>query len=161
MLLTEFAKGSGGQKANESYRGIDSWWRGRVFVYDIIKNLYYVTLIAMLLQFMGLYEPFAVLFGLTLLYFAVAELFMKEELDRLRRMMSISYTRRQDVSIAFIAMTLCFGAYYLSEGMHMRLLRPYFDWILGIGSLGALYLFLHQYLPTDRGRKGPNLRSVR
>lgn len=130
-------------------------------VYDIIKNLYYVTLLAMLMQFMGLYEPFAVLFGLTLLYFAVAEMFMKEELDRLRRMTSISYTRRIDVSIAFTAMTLCFGAYYLSQGLHLRVLGPWLDWILAVGSIGALYVFLHPYLPTDRGRKGPNLRSIR
>lgn len=130
-------------------------------MYDIIKNLYYVTLLAMLMQFMGLYEPFAVLFGLTLLYFAVAEMFMKEELDRLRRMTSISYTRRIDVSIAFTAMTLCFGAYYLSQGLHLRVLGPWLDWLLAVGSIGALYVFLHPYLPTDRGRKGPNLRSIR
>ena len=47
-------------------------------MYDTIKNLYYVTLIAMLLQFMGLREPFQVLFGLTLLYFGFAELFMHD-----------------------------------------------------------------------------------
>lgn len=138
----------------------DSTGRAKI-VYDIIKNLYYVTLLAMLLQFMGLFEPFAVLFGLTLLYFAVAELFMREELDRLRRMGSISYVRRPDVSIAFIAMTLCFGVYYVSQGLHFRLVGTLRDFLLAIGSIGALYIFLYQYLPTNRGRRGRNLRSIR
>ena len=130
-------------------------------MYDVIKNLYYVTLIAMLLQFMGLNEPFAVLFGLTFLYFAAAELFMQDELDRLRRMNSVGYVRRADVSIAFTAMTLSFGVYYLCSGFHIRIANPWRDLLLAAGSLGALYIFLHPYLPTDRGRRARHLRSVR
>ena len=132
-------------------------------MHDILKNLYYVSLFAMLLQFMGLFEPFAVIFGLTLLYLAVAELFMQDEIDRLRRMNSFSYRRRPDVSLAFVAMTLCLGLYYLASGLHMwRLLRPLGDSLLAAGALGALYIFIHQYLPAGRnGRPGRrNLRPL-
>jgi len=130
-------------------------------VHDILKNLYYVSLVAMLLQFMGLYEPFAVIFGLTLLYLAGAEVFMRDEIDRLRRMYSISYRRRPDVSAAFTAMTLCFGLYYLSSGLHLSgLFGPLRIWMLGIGSIGALYTFLYQYLPTGRGGR-PRKRNLR
>lgn len=132
-------------------------------MYDILKNLYYVSLIAMLLQFMGLFEPFAVIFGLTLLYLAVAEVFMREEIDRMRRMNTISYRRRTDVSIAFTAMTLCFGLFYLASGLHVpALFGPGRQWLLAIGSLGAIYVFVHQYLPTGRGgnRRRGNLRPL-
>lgn len=130
-------------------------------MHDILKNLYYVSLIAMLLQFMGLFEPFAVIFGLTLLYLAAAELFMQDDIDRLRRMYSISYRRRPDVSAAFAAMTLCLGIYYLASGLHFsRALGPLRDLLLGVGSLGALYIFLHQYLPTGRGGR-PGRRNLR
>lgn len=130
-------------------------------MYDVIKNLYYVTLLAMLLQFMGLREPFAVLIGLTFLYFGVAELFMKDELDRLRRMNSVGYVRRTDVSIAFTAMTLGFGIYYLASGFHYRLGYPLSDLLLAAGTLGALYIFLHPYLPRQRGGRPRHLRSIR
>ena len=133
-------------------------------MYDILKNLYTVSLIALLLQFAGLYEPFAVLFGLTLLYLAFADLFMPEELDRLRRMYSFSYRRRADLTVAFVAMTGAFGALNLAQGVHMTaFLWRWSMWLQAIGSLGAIYVFLHQYLPDPRHRGGPrrHLRSLR
>lgn len=120
----------------------------------MLKNLYYVSLLGMLLQFAGLREPFEVLFGLTLLYLAIADVFMQDEIDRLRRMNSVGYTRRTDVSVAFVAMTACFGAYFLARGVHYRLfLAMWGDWILGLGTLGALYVFLHEYLPRGGSRR--------
>lgn len=129
-------------------------------MHDILKNLYYVSLFALILQFVGLFEPFAVIFGLTLLYLAAAELFMQADIDRLRRMNYISYRRRPDVSAAFVAMTLCFGLFYFASGVHFNMVfGPMRNWILGIGSLGALYIFLHQYLPFDgTGRRGSGRR---
>ena len=131
-------------------------------MHDILRNLYYVSLIAMLLQFAGLYEPFNVIFGLTLLFLAAAELFMSDEIDRLRRMNSFSYRRRADVSAAFVLMTLCFGLYHLASGLHFA---PVYGQLgrqlLGAGSLAALYVFIRPYLPTDRGdRRRGNLRPL-
>jgi len=132
-------------------------------VYDILKNLYTVSFIALLLQFIGLYEPFAVLFGLTLLYLAFAELFMQDELDRLRRMHSFSFRRRTDITVAFVAMTASIGLLHLAQGVHLTRFLWRWSYLLQlIGALGALYIFLQQYLPTP-GRGGPrrHLRSVR
>lgn len=122
-------------------------------MYDILKNLYTVSLIALLLQFAGLYEPFAVLFGLTLLYLAFADLLMQDELDRLRRMHSFAYRRRPDLTAAFVAMSGAFGILHLAQGLHMTtFLWRWSVWLQAIGSLGALYVFLHQYLPDPRQR---------
>lgn len=130
-------------------------------MYDILKNLYTVSLIALLLQFAGLYEPFAVLFGLTLLYLAFADLFMQDELDRLRRMYSFSYKRRPDLTVAFVAMAGGFGVLNLAQGLHMTVfLWRWSLWLQAIGSLGAIYIFLHQYLPDPRQR-GRNIRPFR
>ena len=76
-------------------------------------------------------------------------------------MTSISYNRRTDVSIAFAAMTLSLGFIYVTQGFHLRAVYRWYDILSIIGSLGALYIFLHQYLPTDRGRRGRHLRSIR
>ena len=100
-------------------------------MYDILKNLYTVSLIALLLQFAGLYEPFAVLFGLTLLYLAFADLFMQDELDRLSRMHSFAYRRRPDLTAAFVAMAGSFGILNLAQGIHME--RPF----CGVGPCGC------------------------
>lgn len=125
-------------------------------MHETLKNLYYVSFFALLLQFIGLYQPFAVLLGITFCYLAFAEVFMPEEIDRLRRMSSFSYRRRTDVSIAFIVMTVCFGAYHIALGFNsLRLLGPLLQWVLGLGSVAALYLFLHQYLPhSGQGGRG-------
>lgn len=131
-------------------------------MYDVLKNLYTVSFIALLLQFMGLYEPFAVLFGLTLLYLAFAELFMQDELDRLRRMNSFSYQRRLDLTIAFVAMAACLGMLHLAQGIHLsRFLWRWSSWLRLIGALGALYIFLQQYLPALRGGSRRHLRILR
>lgn len=131
-------------------------------MHETLKNLYYVTLFALLMQFIGLREPFYVLFGITLLYLAVAELFMADEIDRMRRMYSFSYKRRPDVSIAFIAMTACFGLLQLATGLHFLFrIFPLLPWLQGIGSLGALYVFLHPYLPDPDDRRRRRLRSIR
>jgi hypothetical protein len=131
-------------------------------VYDVLKNLYTVSLIALLLQFAGLYEPFAVLFGLTLLYLAFADLFMQEELDRLRRMYSFAYQRRIDLTIAFVAMTASFGLLHLAQGIHWNtFLWRWSMWLQAVGSLGAIYVFLHQYLPDPTRRGGRRFRLIR
>lgn len=131
-------------------------------MYDILRNLYIVSFIALLLQFAGLYEPFAVLLGITLLYLAIADLFMPDELDRLRRMYSFSYKRRPDTTAAFVAMTASIGLLHLAQGVHMnRFLWRWAFWLQLIGTLAALYLFLHQYLPSPGGGSRRHLRSIR
>lgn len=123
-------------------------------MYDTLKNLYYITLFGMLLRFVGLSAPFYVLFGITLLFLAVADVFMPDEIDRLRRMNSVGYTRRTDVSIAFVTMTACFGAYYLALGANYTpFLRMWSLWILGAGTLAAAYIYLHEHLPRGRNRR--------
>ncbi len=123
-------------------------------MYDILKNLYYITLFGMLLRFVGLSAPFHVLFGISLLYLAVADVFMQDEIDRLRRMNAVGYTRRTDLSIAFVTMTACFGAYHFALGVNYRpFLSMWGFWILGAGTLAALYVYLHEYLPRGRGRR--------
>src|SRR5690606_8906710 len=120
-------------------------------MYDILRNLYYISLFALLLQFAGLHQPFSVLFGLTLLYLAFAEIFQQEEIDRLRRMNYISYKREIDVSIAFVAMTVAFGLNSLAVGVNVYRFA-YTPWLLGIGVLGAVYIVIQPHLP--RGNSG-------
>lgn len=127
-------------------------------MYDILKNLYYVSFFALILQFAGLYQPFAVLFGLTLLYLAFADLFQQEEIDRLRRMNYISYKRRPDVTVAFVAMTLTFGLYHLATGLNMGRRFPF--WLLVVGTIGAIYIVIEPYLPRGQRGRGRHLRSL-
>lgn len=131
-------------------------------MYDILRNLYTVSFIALLLQFMGLYEPFAVLFGITLLYLALADLFMPAEIDRLRRMYSFSYQRRTDTTAAFVATAASLGLLFFAQGLHLG--RFLWRWSLAlqlIGAVGALYIFLQQYLPAPRGGGPRRLRFFR
>src|SRR5690625_4764185 len=100
---------------------------------------------ALLLQFItGLHQPLSVLLGLTLLYLAFAEVFQSAEIDRLRRMNYVSYKRRPDVTIAFVAMTVSFGLDNLARGLNYYRL-PFA--LLLIGVAGFAYIIIEPYLP--------------
>lgn len=126
-------------------------------MYDILRNLYQVSFFALLLQFLTrLHQPFSVLLGLTFLYVAFAEVFQPAEIDRLRRMNYISYQRKTDLSIAFIAMTVSFGAFNLLNGFNVGRIVPF--WLLVIGTVGAIYIVVEPHLP--RGGHRPHFRRT-